>query len=90
MQDIINRGTALYEKIAGYCDTFLSIGERIQYLQKDYEKALNQLSEGRGSIIRQAEQLKGMGLTPKKKISQKLAKEYQSTELSKPDTNQEI
>ena len=90
VQDIINRGTALYEKIAGYCDTFLSIGERIQYLQKDYEKALNQLSEGRGSVIRQAEQLKGMGLTTKKKISQKLAKEYQSTELSKLDTNQEI
>lgn len=80
VQDIINRGTALYEKIAGYCDTFVSMGERIQYLQKDYDKALNQLSEGRGSVIKQAEQLKGLGLSPKKRIAPKLIKEDHSNE----------
>lgn len=80
VQDIINRGTALYEKIAGYCDTFVSMGERIQYLQKDYDKALNQLSEGRGSVIKQAEQLKGLGLSPKKRIAPKLMTEDNSNE----------
>ena len=33
-------------------------------LQKDYDKALNQLSEGNGSVVRQAEMLKDMSLTP--------------------------
>lgn len=80
VQDIINRSTALYEKIAGYCDTFVSLGERIQYLQKDYDKAFNQLSEGRGSVIKQAEQLKELGLSPKKRITPKLFKEDSNIE----------
>ena len=38
-------------------------------LQRDYDKAFNQLSDGNGSVVRQAEMLKGMSLTPKKRIS---------------------
>lgn len=72
VQAIIKRGTSLYEKIAGFTDTFLSIGDRLGSLQKDYDKALNQLSDGAGSVVRQAEQLRGMSLTPKKRISPRL------------------
>lgn len=72
VQAIIKRGTSLYEKIVGFTDTFLSIGDRMIGLQKDYDKAVNQLSEGNGSVVRQAEMLKGMSLTPKKKISARL------------------
>lgn len=72
VQAIIKQGTSLYEKIAGFTDTFLAIGDRIGSLQKDYDKACNQLSDGRGSVIRQAEILRGMSLTPKKRISGKL------------------
>ena len=69
VQAIIKRGTALYEKIVGFTDTFLTLGDRMTTLQKDYDKALNQLSEGNGSVVRQAEMLKDMSLTPKKRIS---------------------
>ena len=72
VQDIIRRGTALYEKIAGFADTFLSIGDRLSALQKDYDRATSQLSQGPGNIVRQAEQLRGMSLTPKKRISPRL------------------
>ncbi len=72
VQEIIKRGTALYEKIVGFTDTFLTLGDRVNSLQKDYDKALNQLSEGNGSLVRQAEKLKGMSLTPKKRISSRL------------------
>lgn len=72
VQAIIKRGTILYEKIAGFTDTFLGIGDRLASLQKDYDKALNQLSDGNGSVVRQAEMLKGMSLTPKKRISPRL------------------
>lgn len=72
VQAIIKRGTALYEKIAGFTDTFLAIGDKMTSLQRDYDKAFNQLSEGNGSVVRQAELLKGMSLTPKKKISARL------------------
>lgn len=72
VQAIIKQGTSLYEKIAGFTDTFLGIGERITALQKDYDKAIRQYSEGPGNIVRQAEQLRGMSLTPKKRIAAKV------------------
>ena len=72
VQAIIKRGTSLYEKIVGFTDTFLSMGDRLNALQKDYDKAINQLSEGNGSVVRQAEQLRNMSLTPKKRISARL------------------
>lgn len=75
VQEIIRRGTSLYEKIVGFTDTFLSIGDRISALQKDYDRATSQLSKGAGNIIRQAEQLRGMSLTPKKNISPRLVHE---------------
>lgn len=85
VQAIIKRGTALYEKIVGFTDTFLSIGDRMSSLQKDYDKAVNQLSDGNGSVVRQAEMLKDMSLTPKKKISARLLPKEEET--SEEDTS---
>lgn len=91
VQAIIKRGTSLYEKIAGFTDTFLSIGDRLGSLQKDYDKALNQLSDGTGSVVRQAEQLRGMSLTPKKRISPRLLpREEDQTEDAGADTPETI
>lgn len=75
VQDIIDRGTMLYDKIAGYCETFIAIGDKIQALQNEYDKAQKQLANGRGCIVRQAELLKNMSLTPRKKIPAKLITE---------------
>ena len=69
VQNIIDRGTKLYEKIAGFGDTLLTIGDRVDALQKDYQKAVNQFKDGPGNIVRQAEQLRDMSLSPKKRIA---------------------
>ena len=61
-----------HHHFAGFTDTFLGIGDRLASLQRDYDKAFNQLSDGNGSVVRQAEMLKGMSLTPKKRISPRL------------------
>ena len=50
----------------------LALGDRLKALQGDYDRALNQLSEGNGSLVRQADRLKKMGLTPKKQLSDRL------------------
>lgn len=84
VQAIIRRGTSLYEKIVGFTDTFLTLGDRIDTLQKDYGKALNQLSSGTGSVVRQAEQLRNMSLTPKKRISSRLLPDNEN----EPETDQ--
>lgn len=72
IQAIIDRATSLYEKIAGFTDTFLSIGDRLKGVQTAYDEATKQLSTGRGNVIRQAEQLRALRLTPKKQISPRL------------------
>ena len=75
-----NGGTLLYEKIAGFTDTFLRIGDNLSGLQRDYDKAYNQLSDGNGSVVRQAELLRNMSLTPKKRISARLLPKEEETE----------
>ena len=85
VQAIIKRGTALYEKIVGFTDTFLSVGDKLAGVQRDYEKAFNQLSEGNGSVVRQAEMLKDMSLTPKKRISARLLPKEESQEDSEEE-----
>ena len=80
VQDIIKRATLLYEKIVGFTDSFISIGDRMNALQKDYNTALNQLSEGRGSLTGQAEKLRSMGLTPKKRLSPKVLPPLEESE----------
>ena len=87
VQAIIKRGTALYEKIVGFTDTFLTLGDRMATLQKDYDKALNQLSEGNGSVVRQAEMLKDMSLTPKKRISARLLPKEEIQEDAEQEDN---
>lgn len=75
IQAIVDRGTALYEKLAGFTETFLNVGDRLKAAQTDYDKALKQFSTGAGNVIRQAEMLRGMGLTPKKRMSSRVVNE---------------
>lgn len=75
IQEIVKRGTVLYEKLAGFADTFEKIGETLGTATSAYNTARNQLSEGKGNVIRQAEMLKELGISPKKNITQRLIEE---------------
>lgn len=89
VQAIIKRGTALYEKIVGFTDTFIGIGDKLDRLQKEYDNASKQLSDGNGSVVRQAEMLKGMSLTPKKRISARLLPQDSSQEGGEEENDME-
>jgi DNA recombination protein RmuC len=67
--DIVKRGEALYEKIVGFTKTFEEIGNSIKSSQDKYDKALNQLKEGKGNVISQANQLRGLGIKSDKRFS---------------------
>lgn len=71
IQEIVRRGTVLYEKLVGFTDTFGRIGDTLKSVSVAYEAALSQLSEGKGNVIRQAEMLKELGITPKKQLKMK-------------------
>ena len=79
-REIVKRGTALYEKLVSFTETFERIGETLRTTSNAYDTALNQLSAGKGNVIRQAEMLRQLGITPKKKISSRLSSQEENTE----------
>ncbi len=79
-REIVKRGTALYEKLVSFTETFERIGETLRTTSNAYDTALNQLSAGKGNVIRQAEMLRQLGITPKRKISSRLSSQEGNTE----------
>ncbi len=68
VQDIVNRGAELYDKLVGFVDDFKSVGDRLEQAKTSYGLALGKLSSGKGNVIRQAEMLKTLGVKPKKNL----------------------
>ena len=60
-EEIAKRGGALYDKFVGFIEDMQSIGSKMNGLQKDYEGAMNKLSEGKGNLVSQVEHLKKLG-----------------------------
>ena len=67
-QEIADRGAALYEKFANFVENFSDIGTTLDRAKKSYNTAFNQLTQGRGNLIRQAEMLKELGVKTKKSL----------------------
>ncbi|MDR0729262.1 MAG: DNA recombination protein RmuC [Prevotellaceae bacterium] len=66
--DIVRQGELLYEKIVGFVSTLEEIGRHINKSQEAYATAINQLSAGRGNLIKRAIDLKNLGLKSSKTI----------------------
>ena len=72
VEDIIKKGSSLYDKFVGFTDNFVKIGDSIAKAQKSYDDSYSQLARGAGNLTRQMDQLRGMGLNPSKSLSAKL------------------
>ena len=68
VEKIVKTASDLYDKVAGFEDTFTGIGELISRLSGTFDKARKQLYDGSGNVMRRVESLKGLGITPKKQI----------------------
>jgi DNA recombination protein RmuC len=68
VQDIVNRGAELYDKLVGFVEDLKCVGDRLEQAKTSYGLALGKLSTGRGNVIRQAEMLKSLGVKPKKNL----------------------
>ncbi len=68
VEKIVKTAADLYDKVAGFEDTFSGIGDILSRLSSTYDKARKQLYEGSGNVMRRVESLKSLGVTPKKQI----------------------
>jgi len=65
---IAKEAGALYDKFAGLLNDLNSIGAKIKTLDKEYNSAINKLSEGNGNLIKRVERLKELGAKATKTI----------------------
>ena len=68
VQEIASRGAELYDKLVGFIADLEKIGERLEQAKESYDGAVNKLSKGNGNVIRRAEKLKELGVTPSKSL----------------------
>ncbi|MBR9861548.1 DNA recombination protein RmuC [bacterium] len=66
--EIARQGGQLYDKFVSFVETLDKVGLRINSAQDEYAKAMNQLKEGKGNLIRRTEKLKDLGIKTQKKL----------------------
>ena len=68
VEEIYRSAERLYRKFVLFAESFRRIGQGIVGLQSTYDRALGQLSEGKGNIIHQLEDWRQKGLSTSEKI----------------------
>jgi len=69
-KDIALRGGLLYDKFVNFVDDLEDIGKRLRMARDSYDKARTKLHSGTGNLVRQAELLRDLGVSPKKSLPQ--------------------
>lgn len=72
VEEIVKRGSELYDKFAGFTADLMAIGVALKKAGDAYDGALNKLSTGQGNAVRQVEMLRELGVKPSKRIAQPL------------------
>ena len=72
VEEILRQSNELYDKFCTFANVYASIGTDIERLHNDYEKSRGQLNSGKGNIIRRLDNLKTLGINPKKEIPDNL------------------
>jgi DNA recombination protein RmuC len=72
VREVMDRGTALYEKFVGFVTDMEMIGDSLRKTNDNYARAMDKLETGRGNLIRQVEMLKKLGLRTNKSIPKNL------------------
>ena len=68
VEKIVKTASDLYDKVAVFSETFNDLETQITKLSQSFDKAKNQLYDGKGNVMRRIESLKAMGITPKKSL----------------------
>lgn len=72
---IVEAATAMYDKFCIFAETFEKVGSQLQTVNRSYDLAHTQLTEGKGNLIKRLDALQNMGVTSTKQIPQKMKSE---------------
>ncbi|OUS04564.1 hypothetical protein A9Q96_15235 [Rhodobacterales bacterium 52_120_T64] len=66
---IASEAGKMYDKFKLFLDDMGKLGNQMSTAQTTYGKAMNKLSEGKGNLLKRAENLKALGVDPSKNIT---------------------
>ena len=70
--EIAEKAGELYDKLFGFVESMEDVGAGLKKANQFYEKAMGQLSTGKGNAIKKAEELKALGADTKKQFPDRL------------------
>lgn len=68
---ILEAANGMYDKVLGLVDTCTTLGNQLDTVTSTYKKAMTQLTEGTGNVLRRVENLKEMGVSSTKTLKAK-------------------
>ena len=72
-QEIARRGAEFYDRLSAFVEELQKVGQRIDQARDSYQEAWNKLCRNKGNVIRQAEMLKELGVSPTKSLPSLIA-----------------
>ena len=70
--EIAKRAGFLYDKFRGFTEDLEKIGKQLDSCNSAYDSAINKLTQGRGNLVSQAQQLIDLGVQVKKELPQEV------------------
>lgn len=70
--EIARQGGDLYDKFVSFTENLIDLGKKMKSAQTSYEDSMKKLVDGRGNLIRRAENLKELGAKVSKQLDAKL------------------
>ncbi|MFI5306723.1 MAG: DNA recombination protein RmuC, partial [Polyangiales bacterium] len=69
---VVEQAGKLYDKFCGFVEDLEKVGTRLRLTQESYDGAMRKLSTGRGNLVRQADQLRSLGLKTRRALPSRL------------------
>jgi len=70
--EIARQSGDMLDKLAGFVDDIMDIGNKLDSTRRSYDAAINKLSTGKGNLIRRAEKIKKLGAKSSKELPRQL------------------
>lgn len=74
-ENIAKEAEGLYDKFLGFVDALHDLGNNLNQAQNHYHTTMTRLTDGNGNLIKRVENLRKLGIKPKKPLNQSKNKE---------------
>lgn len=88
VEAIATEGGNMYDKLVGFIDDMQRIEKSINQTREAYDKAVNKLSTGRGSLVKRAEKMRKLGAKVSKSLPQDLIADDNDLTLDAPSSQE--